>query len=112
MAEEPPKQPATGDHFSRAVGAKEALKLKAQRRPRRSAWFGFGLFGLIGWSVAIPTLLGIALGVWIDKHHPGKHSWTLMLLVVGLAVGCLNAWHWMAKEHEDIRKEEEDDQHE
>ena len=42
------------------------------------------MMGLIGWSVVVPTLLGAALGIWLDKHHPGKHSWTLALLVAGL----------------------------
>jgi len=112
MAEDPAAKSKPMDAFSRAVGAKEARKAKAQRKPCRSAWFGFGLFGLIGWSVVVPTLLGIALGVWLDRHHPRQHSWTLMLLVLGLAVGCLNAWHWVAQEHRDIRQEEEDNTHE
>ena len=55
------------------------------------------MMGLVGWSVAIPTLLGAALGIWLDQHYPGKHAWTLALLVVGLAVGCFNAWHWVAR---------------
>jgi len=38
---------------------------------------------VIGWSVAIPTLLGAALGLWLDQHYPGKHAWTLALLVAG-----------------------------
>jgi ATP synthase protein I len=37
----------------------------------RTVWFGLGMMGLIGWSVAIPTLLGAALGLWLDKRHPG-----------------------------------------
>jgi len=28
--------------------------------------------------------------------------------VVGLAVGCLNAWHWVAKEEKAMRDETED----
>ena len=90
--------------FSRQVGAKAARKLKAQRKVTRTIWFGLGMMGLIGWSVAIPTLLGAALGLWLDRHHPGSHSWTLMLLVIG----CLNAWHWVAKEDKEIREEQED----
>ncbi len=79
--------------FSRKVGAKAARKLKARRNPTPGVWFGLGMMGLVGWSVVVPTLLGAALGIWLDKHHSGKHSWTLMLLVVGLIIGCLNAWH-------------------
>ena len=65
------------------------------------------MFGLIGWSVAIPTLLGVLLGAFIDKHNPGTHSWTLSFLIIGLFIGCLNAWHWVAKEEKAIRDEEE-----
>jgi ATP synthase protein I len=90
------------------VGAKAARKLKAQRNPGKGVWFGLGMMGLIGWSVAIPTLLGAGLGLWLDKHHPGAHRWTLALLVTGLAVGCLNAWHWVARENKDMRDEHDD----
>lgn len=94
--------------FSREVGAKVARKLKARHNKTRGVWFGLGMMGIIGWSVVVPTLLGAALGIWLDNRHFSEHSWTLMLLVIGLAVGCLNAWHWVAKEEKEIRKEQED----
>jgi len=94
--------------FAAQVGAKAARKLKA-RKSTQGVWFGLGMMGLIGWSVVVPTLLGAALGIWLDNHHPGKHAWTLALLVVGLAIGCLNAWHWVAKEDKAMRDEQEDD---
>jgi ATP synthase protein I len=34
----------------------------------------------------------------LDTRHPGRHAWTLALLVAGLVIGCFNAWHWVAKE--------------
>jgi ATP synthase protein I len=66
------------------------------------------MMGLIGWSVTVPTLLGAALGLWLDRHHPGKLNWTLALMMAGLAIGCLNAWHWVAKEDRKIRAARED----
>lgn len=93
--------------FSREIGAKAARKLKA-RNSRQGIWFGLGMTGLIGWSVVVPTLAGVALGIWLDKHYPGSHSWTLTLLIIGLAIGCLNAWHWVAKENKEIGDEPED----
>jgi len=93
--------------FSREVGAKASRKLKAQRNSTQGVWFGLGMMGLIGWSVVVPTLLGTALGIWIDNRHPGSHSWTLMLLVIGLGLGCLNAWHWVVKEDKAMREEQE-----
>ena len=97
----------SGTTFAGQVGATAARKLKAQRNPTPGVWFGLGMMGLIGWSVVVPTLLGAALGLWLDKHHPGTHSWTLALLVAGLAIGCLNAWHWVAREDREMREEQE-----
>jgi ATP synthase protein I len=92
--------------FSREVGAKAARKLRA-RNSTRGVWFGLGMMGLIGWSVVVPTLLGAASGIWLDNRHPGSHSWTLTLLIIGLVIGCLNAWHWVDKEDKEMREEQE-----
>lgn len=89
------------------VGAKAARKLKAQRNPAPGVWSGLGLMGVIGWSVVVPTLLGAALGLWLDRRYPGGRSWTLALLVAGLTLGCLNAWHWVSQEDQAMRDEQE-----
>ena len=90
------------------VGAKAVRKLKARRNPSQGVWFGLGMMGLIGWSVVVPTLLGAALGIWLDNHHQGSHSWTLMLLVIGLVIGCVNAWHWVGKEDKEMREDNDE----
>lgn len=95
--------------FAEQAGAKAARKLKARRNAAHGVWFGLGMMGLIGWSVAIPTLLGAAIGLWLDKRHAGTHSWTLALLVAGLTLGCFNAWHWVAKEDKAMRDEQQAD---
>ncbi len=108
----PPQPPAKSEAtLAEHVRAKAARKLKA-RRSTQGVWFGLGMMGLVGWSVVVPTLLGAALGLWLDKHHPSSHSWTLALLVVGLVLGCVNAWHWVAKEDKAMREEQEDDDNE
>ena len=109
MNDEPKKTSGNESTFAARIGEKAARKLKARRRSTQGVWFGLGMMGLIGWSVTVPTLLGAALGLWLDKHHPGSHSWTLALLVAGLSIGCLNAWHWVAKEEKAMRDETEDD---
>jgi len=45
-----------------------------------------------------PTLVGIGLGLWLDRRFPGRASWTLTLLIIGVALGCLNAWYWVKQE--------------
>ena len=85
MTEAPKSELAKlGPSLSEEVGVKSARKLKARRKSAQGVWFGLGMMGLIGWSVVVPTLLGAALGIWLDRHHPGKHAWTLALLVAGL----------------------------
>lgn len=106
MSDEREEASKNAPTFAAEVGAQAARKLKA-RKSTQGVWFGLGMMGLIGWSVAVPTLLGAAFGIWLDKHHPGKHPWTLALLMAGLALGCLNAWRWVAKEQTAMRDEQE-----
>lgn len=96
------------------VGKKAALKLQARRNPPPGIWFGLGMMGLIGWSVTVPALLGLGLGVWLDRRYPGAHAWTLALFVAGLTLGCFNAWRWVAKEDSAmhrLQKDADDDAH-
>jgi ATP synthase protein I len=97
-----PESRAAATKFVSEVAAKQARKLKAQARVTRTVWSGMGMMGMVGWSVVVPTLLGAALGVWLDKRYPATHSWMLTLLVIGLTTGCVNAWHWIAKEDKEI----------
>lgn len=110
MTDTPDKSTAGKTEFSRQVGIKAARKLKARDQMTRTVWSGLGMMGLVGWSVVLPTLLGAMLGMWLDDRYPGGRSWTLALLIAGLALGCLNAWHWVAREGREIREQETDDE--
>lgn len=101
------RRPDAETGFIAEVSEKASRKLKAQRNGSRGVWLGLGVSGLIGWSVAIPTLGGALLGIWLDDHHPGRHSWTLMLLVLGLCLGCFSAWHWLAQQDSEMTDETE-----
>lgn len=90
------------EEFSREVGVREERKLRARRQKGGGLWFGLGTFGVVGWSVALPTVVGIFFGIWIDFKWPGRYSWTLMLLVIGLVIGCLHAWFWISRQRKGI----------
>jgi len=95
------QKPVSNSDFTKSIEVQAKRKIKARDDGRHSVWFGLGMFGLIGWSVTIPTLAGIALGIWIDKRWPGQISWTLTLMFVGVVLGCLNAWRWISEERPD-----------
>lgn len=87
-------------NFEQQVTAKSRRKAQARREGDRSIWSGLGLFGMVGWSIMLPTVGGIALGRWIDHRWPSPYSWTLMLLFIGLVLGCWSAWYWIQQEQE------------
>jgi ATP synthase protein I len=100
MSESSEKPEQSGDEYPAEVEKKQDRKLSARKKKDRSVWFGLGMFGLVGWSVAIPTVIGAFIGLWIDSTYAGKTSWTLTLLFVGIVLGCWNAWRWVKREGE------------
>jgi len=86
------------------VGASERRKVRARLRRDDTVWFGLGMFGLVGWAVTVPMLAGLAAGIALDAARPGPRSWTLMLLLAGVALGCLNAWYWVSRQRREIER--------
>lgn len=103
-------EPGTGklskehEALHKRVGNSELRKIRARSGPTKSIWEGFAIFGIIGWSVAIPTLVGVAVGIWLDSSYPSPHSWTLTMIVIGAVAGCINAWHWVSGENRNINR--------
>jgi ATP synthase protein I len=87
--------------FTDSIDKQVQQKIKARKEKDRNVWFGLGMFGLVGWSIVVPTVAGIALGLWLDKQWPGRMSWTLTLMLAGVMLGCLNAWRWIGEETRD-----------
>jgi len=89
------------DSETESIARKARQMQQARKRHRESAWYGLGMFGLVGWSVAVPVVAGVALGGWIDRRWPGEVSWTLALLLAGALLGAANAWYWVQREGRD-----------
>lgn len=90
MADPGQKLPPGAERMIRKVGAEQDRMVRARQHTNWN-WTSIAILG-VGWSVAVPTLVGVAIGVWIDHRWPSRFSWTLMLLFGGLALGCLSAW--------------------
>ena len=98
----PPTRPALAQHIARQV------QRRRRRRPRPLR--GLGMFGAIGWAVALPTVFGGLLGRWLDGIIPGGRSWTLMFLLAGLALGCVLAWTWLGEQGRADEQQDDQDQ--
>lgn len=71
---------------------------RARKQPGASPLRGLGAFGMIGWSVAVPTVAGAFLGLWLNRVAPQSFSWPIALILGGIVVGAMIAWNWIDKE--------------
>jgi ATP synthase protein I len=97
------------DEFGRAV-ARDTDRIS--RRPRRKSnpMLGLATLGVVGWSVVVPVLLGVAAGMALDGRFPQTRiSWTLSLLFMGLGLGIFNAIYWVDREQRRIERECKED---
>jgi ATP synthase protein I len=98
--------PDKGDRMLRDVEAEIPRKIEARRDNKSTLGFGLATFGMVGWSIAVPTILGIGSGIWLDKHFDRGFSWTLTMLFVGLVLGGINAWYWINRQTERIHEQD------
>lgn len=89
--ESPTKLSPSAARMIREVGSKQERIVRG-RAQKPGILSSIAILGIVGWSVTVPTMLGIALGIWMDHRWPGGFSWTLTLLLAGLVFGCVNAW--------------------
>lgn len=88
------KKPSVEEELLETIKKDSIKKMKSQEEGSE-IMFGLGLFGIVGWSIALPTVLGIALGVFLDKKFNQSFSWTITLLFAGVIMGSYNAWRWI-----------------
>jgi ATP synthase protein I len=91
-------QPENHEQLEQAVRKRQKRRERWQREGERSLGQNLAAIGALGWTIVVPTLLGIFVGRWLDRTFNGGIFWTLGLLVVGLAAGCAFAWRWMHRE--------------
>ncbi len=83
---------------------------RARRSPGASPLRGLGAFGMIGWSIAVPTVGGAFLGIWLNRVAPQTFSWPIALILGGAFIGGMIAWGWVGKEIKNRERAEQDAQ--
>ena len=94
--------------FVEEISAAEERRIRERHRKDKEVWFGLGMMGIIGWSVSIPTMAGLALGIWLDSLGNSSISWTLTGIFAGLATGVISAWYWIRHEQEESEEDSND----
>jgi ATP synthase protein I len=77
---------------------KSAKNLLEARKEKKSFWRYAYIIGVGGWLFVIPVVAGAYLGRYIDRKIQGGISWTITLIIIGIAVGIYNIWQFYIKE--------------
>lgn len=85
------------DASAKAIRRRAERMQQTRNEPKYSPLNGLGVFGVIGWSVALPTVAGAFLGMWLNRVAPQSFSWPMALILGGAVVGAMVAWNWIDK---------------
>ncbi len=84
--------------MQRLVLRKSLRRRRARLYNQDSIWVWLGTFGLVGWTVMVPTLAGLAFGVFLDDRVDSSLSFAITFLIAGVGVGLSMAWYWVRQE--------------
>lgn len=88
-------KPARSDRLDEAIRTARERRERWESEGERSVGRNLAMIGALGWTIVIPTLLGILAGRWLDRVFGTGIFWTFGLLVAGLGFGCTFAWKRM-----------------
>ncbi|MBP8924463.1 MAG: F0F1 ATP synthase subunit [Pseudomonadales bacterium] len=94
-----------GDRSAEDIRRSAERMKRARSAPGASPLRGLGAFGVIGWSIAVPTVGGAFLGLWLNRVAPQDFSWPIALILGGTVIGGLIAWTWVSEEGPDQEKQ-------
>lgn len=94
------RTPVEPKHNQMAQAAKRAAQRSALSReePEPSLGARLGQIGILGWTIVVPTLLGLFIGRWLDHLFGTRVFFSAPLLMIGAATGLWCAWKWMHRQ--------------
>ena len=88
-----PKSPE--DRLARAARRAAERARRGAEQPEPSLGARLGQMGILGWTIVVPTLIGVLIGRWIDRALGTGIVFSAALIMVGAAIGLWSAWKWM-----------------
>jgi ATP synthase protein I len=67
------------------------------KRETRRAWRELAYYSSIGFSVALSIVIGLAVGVYLDRRFDTAPGCMLIFLILGIAAGFRNIGHAIRK---------------
>ncbi len=83
--------------FSKNV-EESAKEVKEAEKQKGRLWHYASVIGIAGWLFAIPVVAGAYLGRYLDKKLEVSISWTITLIIIGMAIGAYNVWYFYFRE--------------
>ncbi len=94
----PPGESKDSERIACAAREAASRERMARDEPEPSLGNRLGQIGILGWTIVIPTLLGLVIGHWLDRHFGTGVFFSAPLLMVGAALGLWSAWKWMHRQ--------------
>ena len=83
--------------FVSHVKRRRERRAEHERDGDSSFWGSVGMMGTIGWSVSVPTALGVLAGRWLDGRLGSAHVFMVFFMLVGLGIGCVTSWRLISE---------------
>lgn len=90
-----PEPPKSKDRLKDAARRAAERDRKSVEEPEPSLGVRLGQIGILGWTIIVPTLLGVILGRFIDRSLGTGIFFSAPLIMIGAAFGLWSAWKWM-----------------
>ncbi|MCA9142645.1 MAG: AtpZ/AtpI family protein [Planctomycetaceae bacterium] len=84
----------------RAAVHRDGSRLRRREKGHRSFWRSLGVLGMVGWPIALGSVGGSFIGRYLDARFDSGIRYTLMLMTVGVMIGCFAAWKTVAQNHD------------